>query len=339
FRLGLWLKMGFIGLLGGGLISAGGSLNSRLPVFPREFPRDQAPGNPMDIDRILRSIHLGDYFHLFVIILAIALAIGLIFQYLFCRFRFILFDSIVTGAPAVGRGWRRYAPQANRYFGFWLVYRLVNWGVVVLIIGVPLWRAYKSGVFNGENSLPAFFAIIASIALGALAASIGFAIVSTLAKDFVMPVLALDDLALGDAWSAVWRVIASEPGAWAAYMGLKLLAAIGAWIALSIALVIAMVPGFIVIGIPAGILLVAGIFAFKAIGAVAGIIICTLAGLLLAAGFFCILLVLSAPVSVFFTSYALYFFGGRYPKLAALLWPQPISPTPVQQMAGTQPAS
>jgi hypothetical protein len=337
FRLGLWLKMGFIGLLGGGLVSAGGSLNTRFPVS--QFPRDQAPGNPVDIDRIFRSIHLGDYFHIFVIILAIALAIGLIFQYLFCRFRFILFDSIITGTPAVGPGWRRYAPQANRYFGFWLVYRLVNWGVVVLIIGMPLWRAYKSGVFNGENSLPAFFAIIASIALGALAAGIGFAIVSTLAKDFVMPVLALDDLTLGDAWSAVGRVIASEPGAWAAYMGLKLVAAIGTWIALSIALVIVMIPGAIVLGIPAGILLAAGIFAVKTIGTVVGVVLCTLAALILVAGFLCILFVLSAPVSVLFTSYALYFFGGRYPKLAALLWPQPISPTPLQQMAGTQPAS
>lgn len=336
FRLGLWLKMGFIGLLGGGLVSAGGSLNTRFPV--PEFPRDQAPGNPMDMDRIFRSIHLGDYFHLFVIILAIALAIGLIFQYLFCRFRFILFDSIITGAPAVGPGWRRYAPQANRYFGFWLVYRLVNWGVVVLIIGMPLWRAYKSGVFNGENSLPAFFAIIASIALGTLAASIGFAIVSTLAKDFVMPVLALDDLALGDAWSAVWRVIASEPGAWAAYMGLKLVASIGTWIALSIALVIVMIPATIFLAIPAGILLVAGIFAVKAIGTVVGIVLCTLAALILVAGFFCIFLVLSAPVSVFFTSYALYFFGGRYPKLAALLWPQPLPPAPQSQPVSVQPA-
>ena len=145
--------------------------------------------------------------------------LALIFLYLFCRFRFILFDSVVTGQPAIGRGWRQYASQANRYFGFWLVFRLVNWAVVVLIVGVPLWHAYKSGLFSGDNSLPAFFAVIASIALGALAAGIVFAIMSTLAKDFVMPVLALDDLPLGDAWSAVWRVVVSEPGAWAAYHG------------------------------------------------------------------------------------------------------------------------
>jgi hypothetical protein len=266
------------------------------------------------------------------------LVTGLIFQYLFCRFRFILFDSIIAGEPAIGRGWRKYASQANRYFGFWLAYRLVNWGVMALIIGLPLLRAYRSGLFNGENSLPEFFAVIASIALGALAAGIVFAIISTLAKDFVMPVLALDDLALGDAWSAVWRVMASEPGAWAAYMGLKLVAAIGTWIVLSIALLIAMLPASIVIGIPAAILIVAGVLAFKAIGTLAGIIICTLAALLLVAGFFCIFLVLAAPVSVFFASFAFYFFGGRYPKLAALLWPQPVPLPPQAQPVSVQPA-
>jgi hypothetical protein len=344
FRLRAWLKMGFIGFLGGGLVAAnGGSFNFRLPMFqppvpPSHPPEGRVPFDPTEMDRFLRSIHVGDYFHLALIVLAAVLVTGLIFQYLFCRFRFILFDSIVTGEPAIGRGWRKYSSQANRYFGFWLVYRLVNWGVMVLIIGLPLWRAYKSGLFNGENSLPAFFAVIASIALGALAAGIVFAIVSTLAKDFVMPVLALDDLQLGDAWSAVWRVIASEPGAWAAYMGLKLVAAIGTWIAFSVAFVIAMLPALIVIGIPAGILLVAGILAFKAIGTLAGVIICSLAGLLLAAGFFCIFLVLAALVSVFFGSFAFYFFGGRYPKLAALLWPQPLPPAPQAQPVSVQPA-
>ena len=262
--------------------------------------------------------------------------IGLIFQYLFCRFRFILFDSVVTGRPAIGRGWRQYASQANRYFGFWLVFRLVNWAVVVLIIGIPLWHAYKSGAFSGDNSLPAFIVAFASIALSALAAGIVFAVVSTLAKDFVMPVLALDDLPLGDAWSAVWRVVASEPGAWAGYMVMKVVCAVGAAIVLAIAIMIAMIPAFIVVGIPAGVLLVLGAVVFKTGATAVGIIICGIAGLVAAAGFFCLFLVLTASIDVFFASYAFYFFGGRYPKLAALLWPQPTPPAPQSHTAGVQ---
>src|SRR6185312_14295835 len=337
FRLGVWLKMGLIGLLGGGAVVSGGGFNFRAPAMPRNAPHGDLPPNAEDLLRAIRSIHLADYFHIFMIAIAVIVVFALIFLYLFCRFRFILFDSVVAGLPDMTRGWRNYESQANRYFGFWLAFRLVTWGTLVLIVGVPLWKAYKSGLFSGDNSLPIFFAIIASVALVALIVSIAFAIVSTLAKDFVMPVLALDDLSLGDAWSAVWRVAASEPGAWAAYMGMKLLCAIGSWIGLSVAFVIAMLPAAILIGIPVGILVVLGVVAFKTIGAVVGIIICGIAVLLAVVGFFCLLLILTAPVSVFFTSYALYFFGGRYAKLAALLWPQPIPPAPISPIAGTQP--
>lgn len=337
FRLGAWLKIGLIGLLGGGLVVSGSGANIRTPVIPQNVPHGDLP-NADDILRAIRSIHLADYFHIIVIVIAVIVVFALIFLYLFCRFRFILFDSVLTGQPDIGLSWQKYESQANRYFGFWLVFRLVTWAALVMIVGVPLWKAYKSGIFSGDNSLPIFFAMLASVALGVLVVSIAFAIISTLAKDFIMPVLALDDLTLGDAWSAVWRVVASEPGAWAAYMGMKLLCAIASSIALAIAFAIAIIPALILIGIPVGILVALGILAFKTIGAVFGIIICCIAVLLAAAGFCCLLLILTAPVSVFFTSYALYFFGGRYPKLAALLWPQPVLPSPRPQTMGVQPA-
>src|SRR5690242_5801566 len=303
FRLGTWLKMGLIGLLGGGAVVSGGSFNFRAPVIPRGVPHDDLPPNADDILRAIRSIHLADYFHVIVIVIGVIVVLALIFLYLFCRFRFILFDSVVTGQPEIEHGWLKYESQANRYFGFWLAFRLVTWGALFLIVGVPLWKAYKSGIFSGDNSLPIFFAMIASVALGALVVGIAFAIISTLAKDFVMPVMALDDLSVGDAWSAVWRVVASEPGAWAGYMGMKLLCAIGGWIALSIAFLIAMIPAGIVIAIPVGVLIAVGILAFKAIGAVVEIIICGIAALVAAGGFFCLALILTAPISVFFTSY------------------------------------
>jgi len=338
FRLGAWLKMGFIGLLGGGMVAFNANVNFRAPAFPQELPHDQFPQDPWaEIHHAIRSIHLADYFHIIVVVVAALVVISLIFLYLFCRFRFVLFDSVMSGQPMVGRGWRRYASQANRYFGFWLVFRLVTWVTIALIVGVPLWNAYKNGAFSGDDSIIAFFKIIASIALGAIAAGIGFAIISTLMKDFIMPIMALDDLALGDAWAALWRVIASEPGAWAAYLGMKALCAIGAGIGLAIAFVIAMLPALVIIGIPVGILIVLGVLAMKAAGLALGIIIFIVAALLATAGFSSLYMILIAPITVFFASYAFYFFGGRYPKLGALLWPQPAPPTPTPQMAGTQP--
>jgi len=338
FRLGTWLKMGFIGLLGGGLATFNSNVN-----FPSSYQAPaggRLPDDPFaEIMRVLRSIHIADYIHGIVIALAIGVAISLIFLYLFCRFRFVLFDSVITTQPAVGRGWRLYASQANHYFGFWLVFRLVSFGVYALIIGIPLWHAYKNGALSGDGSLLVLLKLVASIALLALLASMVFAIISTLMKDFIMPIMALDNFALGDAWSALWRVIASEPGAWAGYLGMKLLLSLGAGIVLTIAFVIALLPAFVVIGIPTGLLVVAGVLVLKSGAVAVGVVICAIAGLLAATALCCIYMVLTAPLTVFFASYAFYFFGGRYPKLGALLWPQPIPSTPTPQLAGTQPAA
>ncbi|HEY2496141.1 MAG TPA: hypothetical protein VGK24_03650 [Candidatus Angelobacter sp.] len=328
FRVKTWLKIGFIGFLGGGLATASGGFNFRMPAFPNRLPQGQLPPEAADISRAIRSIHIADYFHIIVIVLAVGLVTALIFQYLFCRFRFILFDAVITGQAEIGRGWRHYALQANRYFGFWLVYRLASWAVIIWLIGVPLWHAYKNGLFSGDNSLSVFLGFFASIALKGLLIGLCFAIISTLAKDFVLPVLALDDLSIEDAWTAVWRVAASEPGAWAAYMVLKFFCAIGASIILGIAIFIVALPALLVIGIPAGILFLLGALAFKVLGLAAAIIVCGIAALLTTASFLCVFLVLIAPISIFFASFAFYFFGGRYPKLAALLWPQPLPPAP-----------
>src|SRR5262249_3147490 len=152
-------------------------------------------GDPIaELQAVLASIHVADYMHAIMIAFIIGLAIALIFLYLFCRFRFVLFDSVITQQAVVGRGWRLYASQANRYFGFWLVFRLVNLAAILLIIGVPVWHAYKNGALSGDRSVFTLFELLAAIALGAIAASIVFAIISTLMKDFIMPIMALDDL-------------------------------------------------------------------------------------------------------------------------------------------------
>jgi hypothetical protein len=339
FRLGTWLKMGFIGLLGGG-VATFHSNNVKFPTSYHTPANRRLPEDPFaEILRALHSIHIADYIHVILIALAIGVAISLIFLYLFCRFRFVLFDSVITTQPAVGRGWRLYASQANQYFGFWLVFRLVSFGAFALIVGIPLWHAYKSGALSGDGSLLVLLKLVASIALVAILASIVFAIISTLMKDFIMPIMALDNFAVGDAWSALWRVIASEPAAWAGYLGMKLVLTIGAGIALAITFLIALLPAFVVIGIPTGLLVLVGVFVLKSGAVTVGVVICAIAGLLAATALCCIYMVLIAPITVFFASYAFYFFGGRYPKLGALLWPQPVSPTPVSHVAGTQPVA
>lgn len=334
FQLGIWIRFGFIGLLGGGVVMANTGFSGSFPGggTPR-LPRGEAP----DLGRILHSIQLSKYFPMIAALFIAVAVLSLVFTYLFCRFRFILFDSVITGQPAVARGWNQYAAQANRFFGVWILFRLVSWVVMFFLVGIPVWRAYKSGVFNGEGSVPALLALLASVGLGAIGVGIIFGVISTVMKDFIMPVMALDNCSFGEAWAYVMGLIASESGTWAGYMGLKLLSAIGTGLVLTIAFVIALLPSLIIVGIPSGIVIGIGVAIIKAGSTAAGVVLCGIGGLIAIAGFLCVFMVLSAPVSIFFSSYAFYFLGGRYPRLAALLWPQP-NPPQQPQTLGVQPA-
>jgi hypothetical protein len=90
-------------------------LHFRAPITPSNVPHGDLPPNAEDFLRAIRSIHLADYFHVILIVIAVIAVLALIFLYLFCRFRFILFDTVVTGQPAIGRGWQKYESQANRF--------------------------------------------------------------------------------------------------------------------------------------------------------------------------------------------------------------------------------
>ncbi len=331
FRLRIWLKMGLIGLLAGGLVTASANLNFGPPRFPTgQFPHDPWKDINQSIHDAVQSIHFAQFagfMALLVILFLIGLVFSLIFTYIFSRFRFILFDAVISGDVVVGRGWRQFRDQGNRYFVFWLVYRLLSWTAVALIVGLPAWHAYKSGVLQSDQPLFAFLALLASVALGLLAFAIVSAIITTLVKDFIMPLMALDNLPVGRAFSVLWQYIAAEPGSWAGYFGMKFVFALIAGIGLGVVGAFAFLILLLILAIPAAALIALGVLAMKAsIGL--GITIFVLTGLGAIAACFCLLLCLAAPISVFFAAYAFYFFGGRYPRLGGLLWPQPAPPQP-----------
>lgn len=339
FRISTWLKMGFIGWLAGGFITM--RIGFRGPVMPLQFPRERLPRDPVEeINRLIRAVQAHENFVALLIALAIiGLVLGVVFLYLFCRFRFILFDSVLSARAAVGRGWRGYSPQANRYFGFWFVYALVKWGTLGVVVGLPLWRAYKNGLFQGANPVGAIVGLVATVGFALFSLAIVFSIVSTLLTDFILPLMALDDLSFAAAWSAVRELVAAEPGSWAGYMGLKLVLALATGIGVSIASVFLVLALLVVLVIPVGLLGGIGVVLMKTAGpaglAMGGFLI-GVAVLFVIAAVISLVLFVIAPVSVFFSAYALYFFGGRYPKLGALLWPQtPSGLTPQPLPTGT----
>lgn len=323
FRFKTWLKVGFIGWLAGA--SSGGGCNLRMPSVP-----DQRGGTSgQDVEHTIR-VFLNEHLLIVILILAFSIAISLAFVYLSCRFRFILFDSVLERDPQIARGWWRYDRPAHRYFGFLISYMIASVLLLALIVGLPLWRAYKSSIFKADNPFPALFAYLVPLVLGVLLFVIVAAVIASLVNDFIVPLLALDEMTIGGAWFRLKEMIAAEPWAFAGYLGMKFVLALAAGAVAGIAMLIVVlalaIPAAVVVGVLVVILKDAGPG-----GMVVGIILAVFGILVAVALLLLIVMLISAPVAVFLTSYSLYFFGGRYPRLGAVLWPPapaPVSPPP-----------
>jgi len=331
FRFATWLKMGFVGWLAGAASSSVPNFNYTNPNIPAKEGSEVA----REVDRFLQTL-FSEHLLAIVVLTAVALAVMLGFTYLFCRFRFVLFDSVLSGGPEIARGWNRYSRPAHQYLGFWLILLSISWAVLFLIVGLPLWRAYKGGVLQSDDPLSALFRVLLPIVLAGLAFALISSIVSSLANDFVVPQLALENTTVAEAWTNLLRMLSAEPGAFAGYLLMKFLLSIAAAIAIAIAVVLCLlvllIPGVIVT-----LLVVAVVKAMGAVGYVFGIVLAAI-GILAGIALVLVMTLLAiAPTAVFFTAYSFQFFGGRYPRLGNLIErerpPAPLSPL----TAGTPP--
>jgi hypothetical protein len=322
FKFKIWMIMGVIGWLAGE--GMGGGFNFSFPMGGhgpgKSAPAPPgAPGTP------------GSHFPVALIVLTVAVlvvvgaAIAIAFTYLFSRFRFVLFESVLTRQIGIDPGWKKYRGQAHRFFWFWVCAGLTMMVAFALAIGVPVWIAYKRGAFDRPPALDvifSFFALFFLVILGLVLLAFVF---MSLAKDFLVPVMALDDLGTGRAWSALRQIVKAEPWSFAGYLGLKLVMTFVVSFALAIPLVIV----FFVLIIGGVVVAIVGSLVIHNPGhalIVAAIVVGVVLAIALFIFLFGLMIFVSAPASVFFTSYALYFFGGRYPKLGELMWPTPIEP-------------
>jgi hypothetical protein len=331
FDFKTWMIIGVIGWLGGE--GMGGGFNFSFPMGGHR-PSKPAPGPPGAP---------GPHFPITLLVLVIAMvvlvvsAIAAAFIYLFSRFRFVLFDSVLSAHATIDKGWRSYRDQAHRYFWFWVAAGVVMLLTFALALGVPVLLAFKRGVFErSPPPLDELFALFGIVFLTVVMIAAVVYVFTSLAKDFIVPLMALDDLRIGRAWVALKDMFKAEPWSFAGYLGLKLLMSFVATIALAIPMVFLIL--FLVIG---GVIV--AVFARTVVHApssgliVAAVVLGVLVFILLLFVFLGLALFLSAPIAVFFTSYALYFLGGRYPKLGDLLWPTPVPPVapPPPPMAPT----
>ena len=329
FRVSQWTKLAIVGLLAGELGSNG--CNFHMPAQPGATPHGPFPGSIPGLPGVDLALLAG----LISILVVTGIVLGIIFMYISSVMRFVLFDSIVAKECSIGRSWNARQGAGWKYFLFKLLYTLFVLGGMAVLLGIPAAIAFGAGWFRApkEHLLPLILGGVL-VLFAVLFFSLLISVVFVLTKDFVIPQMALENISAIEGWRRLWPMIEAELGGYAAYLGMKILMAIGAGIVVGIATLIL---GFM-IAVPTIGLSIVAVITGKSAGLTWNAYTITVAivvGCILLAFFLYLIALISVPVIVFFPAYSMYFFAGRYPALRAVLYPSPA--TVVPQMSGTIP--
>jgi hypothetical protein len=263
---------------------------------------------------------------LIAILVVAALVLGILFLYVSSVMRFVLFDSVVAKNCEIRKGWGRRQGPGLRLFVWQILLMLGFFAGMIILIGIPAAFAFAIGwlkqprehvlplVLGGVLLFMVFFVCIVT-----------FALVHVMTKDFVVPLMALENVTAIEGWRRFWPMVKSEKGGYAGYVGLKIVMSIAASIMVGIVSFIVILILFIPVGGVGALVVLAG----KAAGLGWNLYTITTA-IVVGTGVIAVLVyvvsLISVPPIVFFPAYSIYFFASRYPALQQLLYPAPPAP-------------
>ncbi len=323
FRFGVWLRLAVLGLLTAEF--SGGSSGSRVNLSNGGSRGGNGLSGLADlgIETVVLAVILG----------LIGLALGLLLLYISAVCRFILFDAVLRDRYHLREGFRRWSSTGLSYFFWQLGLAAIVLIFLAVVIGIPLLAAFGSGVF--ERSEPPV-AMIVGLVIVVLFLVIPFfitlAVVSLFARDFVVPIMAMEDVGILAGWRLFFPMLRSEILSYVFYVLFKIVLAIASAIVFGIATLIVIIFPLLFFAAMGAAMFFAGLFAgltwnvfTVALAIMAGVIV--LVVLLAIAAF------ISTPAVVFFQAYRIHFFGSRYEALedalaAGPFGPEPAPPTP-----------
>jgi hypothetical protein len=311
FRLGQWTRLAVTGLLAGELGGLSGmSSGLQLPSIPRNADGSQFLAQALPIANVLFIVLAG-------LLIMLGAVLFVLFIYVSSIMRFVLFDSVMAKECHIRRFWNARQEPGFRYFVFQLLFSLSLFGSVAILAGTAGVLGFVFGWFRNPAQHVVALVLAGIVFFFAFAALLITAlVVMVLTKDFVVPQMAIEDINVTEGWRRLWPMLKMEKGAYAAYMGLKILLAIGAGVMLGIAVLLFVVVLLIPFGIT-GVVAVLGGRAFGLTWNLYTIALAIVAGVsALAVGLYGLLL-MSVPAIVFFPAYSIYFFAARYPALNA----------------------
>lgn len=260
--------------------------------------------------------HLTLLITITVVVIVVAGLLLLLWTYVSSVCRFILIDALVSKrCDGIRAGWAKWRDIGRQYFVWQLLFQLV----VTLVLAVPVLAVLVIGRTSGwfDPERPNTTAMIASLlAIVGLVVVVGIAavVIYVLGKDFVAPIMAVDRQGWRDAWRQAMALMRAEPGAFAAYILVKILMAIVLGIAVAIAAIIVIVPLVLV-----GIAVVVSIGGFDVLQHPGTLVLAVAAAGVVLLLFAIIMACLCVPLVVLFPAYGLYFIAARYPSLDAWL--------------------
>jgi hypothetical protein len=318
FSWAKWWRIGVVGMLAGELQSF--SCNySRGIQSPTEGGSPFPKIDPAVLASIVSVLIVGG-----VVLL-------LVHMYFASVSRFILFDAVSTGRYRLREGWARWHDQALRWFGFTLAFLLVV-GLLLLVVVLPFIGAIVKVKSAGLGAVLGVILLLVPIFLviGAIAA-----LFYVLAKDFAVPMIALENEGVFRAFGRVLQMARSRLGDFAAYIGMKIVLTIGYGILFTIATVI------IVVAIMIPVVIVAVAVGINRPTLFQDPVELAIAITVAVIGVFVLLTLVAcifAPAIFFFQAYVLTWFAQRYEPLWNLLYPAaPVPPVPAEPIAPPEP--
>ena len=324
FRFWQWTRLAFVGLLAGEM-GSGGGFN-----FPSSFnpPQHGSTRHFLASPFSLPQVDPGLLAALIFILVFAGLILFFVLLYVNSVMRFILFDSVLMKQCHVRAGWSRRQEQGWRYFLWQLGFSFAIFSGVAVLIGLPAGLAYGAGWFNppGDHIVPLVLTGIVVFGMFFLF-FISAAVIGVFTKDFVIPQMALEGIGALEGWRRLWPMIQLEKGAYAIYIGMKIVLAMGAGIIIGIA---SFILGLMLAIPTAGVAIVA-ILTGKNVGLTWNVFTITaaiVAGCIVLAIFLYVMSLVAVPAIVFFPAYSIYFLAARYRPLSLVLYPPPPGTAP-----------
>ena len=336
FRFGFWARLAVVALITGEAGGGGGGGGS-LPNLNTNRGGDNHLASYWS-GRWAGAAHLFSvpgwqgiqpYLGWIVVCVVLVLAVMFLWIYSDCVYRFILLDAVVSGRCLLREGWRRWREAGRRYLLWVVAFGFGAFVLVGVVAGLPVLLAYRAGWFeHPDQNLGVLIGGGILLALVVLFLVAVLAIIDMLGRDFLVPVMAFEDVGAMEGWERLLGMMGGDKLAYAGYVLLKIALAMGGAIIFAIVNLIVI----LVLLIPLGLLGVIGFLIGRGAGVswdnTSVVLLLAAFGLLALAGVLYVVGFVYAPGLVFFQSYTLEFFASRYGPLGNRMFP-PSPPAPV----------